>query len=208
MSDRLRDRVRRSGDPGVRVWYPPRHVAFGRRDRAADGYERARQAAADHGYPPTERVTGGRAVAFTGDVLAVLRAEPADPADPAIDERYERLLTDVESALEQLGVDADRGEPPKAFCPGTRSLRADGKIAGLAQRVRAEAAVAAGAVVVRDAAAVAGVLEPVYDALGVPFEPSSVGSLAAAGADADGEEVRRTVEDVLVGDAEARVRET
>lgn len=206
VNERLQKRVQRSGEPALRVWYPPRHVAFGRRDRAAEGYARARQAAADHGFPPTERETGGRAVAFTGDVLAVLRAEPADPAEPAIDERYERLLVDLESGLQSLGVDPARGEPPDSFCPGTRSLQADGKLVGLAQRVRSEVAVVAGAVVVRDPEAVAAVLRPVYEALGLPFDPSSVGSLADVGGEADPQAVRRTIEDALVGDAETSVR--
>lgn len=207
----LVDRVRQSGDPGLRVWYPPRQVAFGRRDRAAHGYARARQAAADHGFPPTERETGGRAVAFTGDVLAVLWAEPADPAEPAIDGRYEQRLGDLEDAVESLGVPAERGEPPDSFCPGTRSLQADGKIAGLAQRVRSEVAITAAAVVVRDPEAVAAVSTPVYEALGVPFDPRSVGSLADAGCEAAPDEVRDDIEGALIGDADpivTHVRDT
>lgn len=198
---RLVDAVAESGEPGVRVWYPPKHVAFGRRDRREAGFDRAQRAAESRGYPPMERETGGRAVAFTGGTLAAVRAEPVDPREPQIDARYERLLGALQSALGDLGVDTARGEPANAFCPGTRSLSAGGKIAGLAQRVTDDVATVAAVVVVRDAAAVRSVLEPVYAALDVSFDPASVGSLAAAGCpDADAV-VRRVVETAVVGDA-------
>jgi lipoate-protein ligase A len=207
----LASRVARTGEPAVRVWYPPCQVVFGRRDRAADGYERAKRAAESRGYPTTVRETGGRAVAFTGDVLALARAESVDAAVTGTDERYERALADLESALAELGVAAERGEPPDSFCPGTRSLSAGGKLVGLAQRVRAEVAVVGGLVVVRDGAAIAAVLDPVYEALDLPFDPASAGSLDGAGGETDRDGARATVEDALVGDAAAtvrRVRET
>ncbi len=83
----------------------------------------------------------------------------------------------------------DEGEPPDSFCPGTHSLQATGKIAGLAQRVRRGVAVTAGVVVVSDHERIADVLEPVYDALGVPFDPNSVGSVASAGGPDDSQRV-------------------
>jgi lipoate-protein ligase A len=186
----------------LRVWYPRPHVAFGRRDARADGYERAREIAADRGYPPMERDTGGRAVAFTGNILAIALAEPADATNAAIDERYERAVATLETALRDLGVDARRGEPPNSFCPGTHSLQTEaGKVAGLAQRVRRDVAIVAGAVVVEDAPAVASGLEPVYEALGVPFDPESVGSLAAsADGPLDSATVREEIEAAFVGD--------
>lgn len=207
----LASRVARTGEPAVRVWYPPRQVAFGRRDRVADGYERAERAAQSRGYPTVLRETGGRAVAFTGDVLAFARVEPAAAAKMGTGDRYERTLRDLESALAGLDVDPERGEPPASFCPGTRSLSTGGKLVGLAQRVRAEVAVVGGVLVLRNEGAMTTVLEPVYAALDVPFDPASVGSLAGSGGVSDHERVRSTVEDALVGDETAavrRVRET
>lgn len=205
----LRTRVAETGESALRVWYPPPQVAFGRRDAAGEGFEAAREAAADAGLPPTERETGGRAVAFTGDVLAVARAEPVDPTAPAIEARYEATLAALEDALDALGVAVERGEPPAAWCPGTRSLRAadgGGKLAGLAQRVRRDVAIVAGAVVVRDADAVADALAPVYDALDVDFDPTSVGSVAAAaGGAVDPGRIRDAVEEVLVGEREPTI---
>jgi len=201
------DRVGRTGDPAVRVWAPHRQVAFGRRDAREAGYDRARAAARERGYDPLERSVGGRAVAYTGtSTLAFARIEPVDGVRGGLDDRYERLTVDVRRALRRLGVAAERGEPDGAFCPGQHSLQRDGKLVGIAQRVRQDAAVASGICVVDERAELADVLAAVYDALGVPFDPKSVGSVAAAGSSGDVESVRSTVEDELVGDRERSVR--
>lgn len=202
----LVERTATDGEPGLRVWYPPRQVSFGRRDRAAEGYDSARTAARERGFPPAERETGGRPVAFTGDVLAVVRAEPVDASEPRIESRYETALGSIRSALAATGVEATRGEPPNSFCPGSHSLQADGKVVGLAQRVQRDVAVVAGALVVRDPGAVAAVIEPVSDALGIEFDPATVGSVATAGGTP--EQVRDEVEAALVDGDDPTVRET
>lgn len=189
----------------VRVWRPHRQVAFGRRDAASDGYERARNLATEHGFPPHERGVGGRAVAYTGDTVAFARVEPIADPRTGIGERYRRVTTDLHVALGRLGVHARTGEPNGAFCPGSHSLQASGKVVGIAQRVRRGAALTAGIVVTRDHEALAGVLERVYEALGVQFVPDAVGSIARAGANGDPETVVRTVESALVGNEEVRV---
>ena len=101
-------------------------------------------------------------------------------------ETVRRLVQKRSASDATVGVDASEGEPPDSFCPGTHSLQADGKVVGIAQRVRQDVALTAGLVVVRDHDAVAAVLSPVYDALGVPFDPASVGSVARAGGTVDG----------------------
>ena len=178
------DRTAETGEAGLRVWQPPRKVAFGRRDGNRAGYERARTHATRRGYTPVERSVGGHAVAFTGTTVAFALAEPVDDARLGINERYERTTSLLDSALAELGVETEQGEPEGAFCPGTHSLSATGKVAGLAQRVRTDVAVVSGVVVVRDHEAIADLLDPVYDALGVPFERDAVGSIARAGGEA------------------------
>ncbi len=201
----LAARVAATGEPGLRCWRPHRQVAFGRRDRRAPGYDRARRAARDHGYAVLERAVGGRAVAYTGRTVAFALAEPTTASRGGIDARYDRVLGAVERALRTAGVTVRRGEPPDAFCPGSHSLQAEGKLAGLAQRVKQDVALTAGAVVVRDHEPIATVLDPVYDALGVSFDPASVGSVARAGGDTDG--FRDTLEAALVGDRPVTGRE-
>ncbi len=202
VSERLLD-VAAAGDPAVRVWTPHRQVAFGRRDACLEGYDRARDVARERGFPPVERSVGGRAVAYDGaTTLAFARAEPVADFRRGTDERYERLTSDVERALEGLGVALERGEPEDSFCPGTHSLQAGGvaagKLVGIAQRVRSDAAVASGILIVDDGELV-DVLEAVYGALAVPFDPDSVGSVAAAGGPSDPDRVREALEDALVG---------
>ncbi len=212
-----------SGTPAVRVWRPHRQVAFGRRDARLEGYEGARAVARTHGFQPVERSVGGRAVAYDGETtLAFARAEPVEDFRQGTDDRYERLTTDLERAVERLGVDAVRGEPGDSFCPGAHSLSVVDsssdvdspssaelrKIVGIAQRVQQEAALASGIVLVENRDELAAVLEGVYGALEVPFDPASVGSIAdrgrtEAGPRSDGrldtERVRRVLEEMLVG---------
>ena len=197
--------VAADGDAAVRVWTPHRQVAFGRRDAREDGYEAAREAASDRGFPPVERSVGGRAVAYAGTTLAFALAEPIDDLREGLDDRYERATAAIERALREVGVETERGEPDDSFCPGTHSLQCDGKVVGIAQRVRQDAALTAGVVVTDVRDAIAAVLDDVYGALGVPFDPDSVGSVAAAGGTGDPERVRTAIEREFVGDADAAV---
>jgi len=197
------------GTPGLRVWTPPRQVAFGRRDVREPGFERATRIAAERGFEPIERDVGGRAVAYSGDTLAFAHAFPLgddfgdDRGLGSIPGRYERASETVLGALRGLGADVSRGEPPESFCPGDHSVRAadGGKVAGIAQQVRGDAALVAGCVVVTegDARRLADITAPVYDALGVPFDPETVGSVADAGGPEDSNPVARALEDAFVG---------
>jgi lipoate-protein ligase A len=179
--------VAATGESGFRAWTPSRQVAFGRRDVGSDGYGAAAEAARVRGFPPLERDVGGRAVAYDGDVVAFAHAVPVGDDGRGIAERYAAATETVGSALASLGAAVATGEPPDSFCPGDHSLRVrdGGKVAGVAQRVRRDAALVGGCVVVRSAPELRDVLDAVYDALGVPFDAGSVGSVAAAGGPAD-----------------------
>ncbi|SEW21190.1 lipoyl protein ligase domain-containing protein [Natrinema salifodinae] len=216
--------VAADGDPAVRVWTPHRQVAFGRRDARREGYDRAREFARERGFPPVERDVGGRAVAYDGTTtLAFARAEPVADLRTGTTDRYERATAALERALRTLGLEPVRGEPDDSFCPGTHSLSvavartepkasADGagddetgaprrKLVGIAQRVRSDAALTAGIALVANREELADVLDEVYGALDVPFDPSSVGTVADAGGPSDPETVRTAIEESLIGDA-------
>lgn len=204
-SERLVEAVGADREPAVRVWTPHRQVAFGRRDANEAGYRSARRRASQRGFPPVEREVGGRAVAYTGATVAFARAVPVADPRSGLGERYDAATADLLGALDALGVAATEGEPPDSFCPGSHSVQApaDGrerKLAGLAQRVHSDVAVVAGVLATDDHEAIADVLAPVYDALDVPLDPGTVGSVGRAGGDGDPETVRRTVEAALVGD--------
>ncbi len=100
---------------------------------------------------------------------------------------------------------AQRGEPAQSFCPGDYSLQWKGKIAGIAQRVRTGAALVSGVVIVDDHDEIAGVLDPIYAALDVPFDPDSVGSIDKVDGDSDPKHVIETIEGMLVGEADVTV---
>ena len=71
------------------------------------------------------------------------------------------------------------GEVPGEYCPGAFSVNAGGriKLAGVGQRLIAGAAHLGGVLVVRDTAAVRDVLIPVYEALGLDWDPATTGSV-------------------------------
>ncbi|QDX40059.1 lipoate--protein ligase family protein [Salarchaeum sp. JOR-1] len=200
VTKRLVEQVGAAGEPAVRVWRPDRQVAFGRRDARADGYRAAREAAREHGFASVERSVGGRAVAYTGSTVAFARIEPIADIRTGLEERYEAMVSDVQRACWRLGAPAQRGEPPESFCPGAYSLQYRGKLAGVAQRVTSNAALVSGVLVVDDHREIGRVLDDVYGALGVPFDPRSVGSLERAGATADPVEVLSELEAALAGE--------
>lgn len=207
------DRTGETEVPGFRAWTPHRQVAFGRRDAREPGYDRARAAAERRGYAAVERSVGGRAVAYTGTTVAFAHAVPVGDSRTGIADRYGAATEAVERALESLGAAVRPGEPPDAFCPGDHSLRGAragdgrggtdgpgaGKVAGLAQRVRGDAALVAGVVIPTDRAELAAAYDPVYRALGAPFDPDSVGSVADCGGPADPEATVRALEGAFAG---------
>jgi len=203
------------GTPGLRVWTPPRQVAFGRRDAREPGFERAKRIAAERGFEPIERDVGGRAVAYPGDTLAFAHAIPLGdgPGSGSIAARYERATETVLDALRSLGADVARGEPEESFCPGDHSVRVagGGKVAGIAQRVRGDAALVAGYLVVTraDARDIADGTAAVYGALGVPFDPGTVGSVSESGGPGRPKPVALALEEAFIdgpwGDGDPRI---
>jgi lipoate-protein ligase A len=201
------DTVEEREEAALRVWRPHRQIAFGRRDARSDNYGRACEAARERGYAVRERDVGGRAVAYTGRTVAVAAATPVEDARGAIQARYDDASDRLQDALARLGIDATTGEPPDSFCPGSHSLQSGGKIVGIAQRVHRQVAVVAAIVLVTDHDAIRKVLDPVYDALGIPFDPDSVGSVARAGGTTDPEAVIGAITDAFVGDHDTTVKQ-
>lgn len=201
------ERAVAADESALRVWRPPRQLSFGRRDAREPGYSEAREIAAGAGFPPRERRTGGRAVAHTGTTVAFALATPIDDIRVGLGERYDDAAMAVQRALWRLGVPAQQGEPADSFCAGNHSLSWRGKLAGLAQRVTRGAALVGGVVIVDGHDAIADVLEPVYGALDVPFDPDTVSSIERAGGRADPDEVVDTIETTLVDGREVEVED-
>lgn len=166
----------------MRVHRTGRILAFGRIDRLSPGYPEALEIAREHGYEPIERMAGGRAAVFHEGTLAFSRASREPTLRAGTTERFAEVTEVVVGALRRLGLDARVGEVPGEYCPGAWSVNAGGrtKLAGIGQRVVAGGAHVGGVLVYRDAEAIRAVLVPVYEALGLEWDPATAGSVADA----------------------------
>jgi octanoyl-[GcvH]:protein N-octanoyltransferase len=185
-----------------RLGRPGPMVAFGRRDVAAPGYPAAVQAARAGGFEAVERLAGGRAAVFHEGTVAIAHATRDRDPTSRTRARFEGAARLVAAALRSLGVDARVGEVEGEYCPGEHSVNAGGrvKLAGIGQRLIKGAAHLGGVIVVRGGVRVRDVLVPVYDALGLAWDPSTVGSVEAELGRAD----LATVEHALLAELSAR----
>jgi octanoyl-[GcvH]:protein N-octanoyltransferase len=163
----------------LRLHRTGRVLAFGRRDAAADGFEAAVRAARAAGFQPIVRLAGGRAAVYHDGTIALSAAIP-DPRPAArTHARFEWLSETCAAALRGLGVDARVGEVPGEYCPGAWSVNSAGrsKLIGIGQRIISGAAHLGVVIVVRDSALVREALVPVYEALGLAWDPATAGSV-------------------------------
>jgi octanoyl-[GcvH]:protein N-octanoyltransferase len=184
--------------PTVRVHRPGREVAFGRQDIASPGYEAAAEAARAAGFAAVERLAGGRAAVFHEGTIAFARSY-SDPQPPKRTyARFEEMADLIADALRELGADARVGEVPGEYCPGAYSVNARGKskLAGIGQRMIRGGAHMGGVVVASGGREIARVLEPVYRALELDWDPATSGSVS----DEIGREVDAgEIEEALIG---------
>jgi lipoate-protein ligase A len=164
----------------LRLYRPGPIVAFGPRDRVAPGFADAVAAARTLGFGTVERLAGGRAAVFHEGTLAFSWAIPDPRAREGIRSRFQAVAEILVEGMRSLGVDARIGEVPGEYCPGEHSINARGrtKLMGVGQRIVDGAAHVGGVIVVTGATRVREVLLPVYEALGLDWDPGTVGSLA------------------------------
>lgn len=162
-------------------------VAFGRLDKLRPGYREAVAIARRHGYEAVERLAGGRAAVFHEGSISFSLATREAGAYAGTKPRFSTMADTVAAALTSLGVDARVGEVEGEYCPGEYSVNARGaaKLAGIGQRVISGGAHMGGVLVVRGAERIRSVLEPVYEALEVEWEPATTGSVALELGEAD-----------------------
>jgi octanoyl-[GcvH]:protein N-octanoyltransferase len=163
----------------LRLYRPDDVLAFSGLDAASPGFAEAVAAARAAGFAPALRLAGGRAAVFHSETLAFAWAMPVAELRDGIQARFDALAELVAAALRRLGVDARVGEVPGEYCPGAHSVNARGrvKLMGVGQRVVRGAAHVGGVIVVGGSARVRAVLEPVYGALGLPFDPATAGAV-------------------------------
>jgi octanoyl-[GcvH]:protein N-octanoyltransferase len=166
--------------PTLRLHSPGRVLAFSRRDRAARGYPEAAHRARERGYQPVLRLAGGRAAVFHDLTLACAWAVPDPRPARRTTQRFRALAELLAEVMRRLGVDARVGEIPGEYCPGAWSVNAGGrtKLAGIGQRLIAGAAHRGAVIVVAESQRVRDALVPVYEALGLEWDPATTGSIA------------------------------
>ena len=164
----------------LRVARPGAMVAFAKQDAVARGYAKAVHAARAGGFEAVLRLAGGRAAVFHEGTIALAHAVPHPDPRAGIHSRFEWTAGLLARALRRVGIDARVGEVPGEYCPGGYSVNARGavKLAGIGQRIIAGGSHLGGVIVVAGAARVRDVLVPVYEALGLAWDPSTVGAVA------------------------------
>jgi lipoate-protein ligase A len=180
VSHALLDRVSAGEEPEtVRLHRPGAIVAFGPVDRHAAGFADAVAAARAAGFGCILRLAGGRAAVFHEDTIAFSWVIPDPSPRTGIRGRFAELAAIVAAAFADLGVDARVGEVPGEYCPGEFSVNARGatKLMGVGQRLVLRAAHVGGVIVVDGSDRVRDVLVPVYEALALPWDPATAGSL-------------------------------
>jgi len=172
----------------LRLYTPGREVAFGRRDKVSPRYAAACRAATAAGFLGIERLAGGRAAAFTEHTVAFALALPDPSPRESIRSHFTATAEAVVGALRRLGVTAMVGEIPGEYCPGSHSINHGGriKLMGVGQRLARYATHIGGVIVAARSDLIRRALIPVYEALDVPWDPSTAGAIddvaAAVGA--------------------------
>jgi octanoyl-[GcvH]:protein N-octanoyltransferase len=163
----------------LRIARPGTAVAFAKRDAVAPGYEAAVRAARAHGFDATLRLAGGRAAIFHDGTMEIGHAVPDDEPRAGIHERFERTAERLARTLVSVGVDARVGEVAGEYCPGRYSVNARGaaKLAGIGQRVVGGGSHTGVVLVIEGEDRITSVLDPVYAALGLDWEPAVTGSV-------------------------------
>ena len=163
----------------LRLYRPGPTVAFGRLDALRDGWPRAIAAARDHGYAPILRAPGGHAAAYDEGTVGFDLVVRTDSTLTAAHPLFRSTSDALAAALASVGVDARVGAVPGEYCRGDYTLNADGvlKLAGTAQRAIRGASLLAGFVTVSGADRLRALLVDVYAALGLDWEPRSLGAL-------------------------------
>ncbi|HEX2102469.1 MAG TPA: hypothetical protein VHF51_02365 [Solirubrobacteraceae bacterium] len=201
--------ARREIGPTLRLYRPGATVAFGRLDRLRPGFAAAVAAARAHGFEPVLRQPGGHAAAYDTGALCLDVVRPEAEAIPALQARFAAAAELLAGALRAVGVDARVGEVPGEYCPGAWTVNARGrvKVAGTAQRVVRGASLLGAVVLVGGGARVRAVLDDVYAALGLGWDPATAGAAGDDVPDLTVEAVQRAVLDAYAAREAGRLRE-
>jgi lipoate-protein ligase A len=205
VSEAILERVAAGLDPPtLRLHRPGRELALSKQDAVSPGFAAAVEAGRAAGFEPVLRLAGGRAAAFHEGTLAFSLATRVEDPARTTRARFEHAAGAVTAALRALGVDAQVGEVPGEYCPGAWSVNArqDTKLAGIGQRQVSGGAHVGGVLVVGGSERLRDLLVAVYDALGLAWDPRTVGSVE----DEIGPTPLESVEDSLLAEIGRQTR--
>jgi lipoate-protein ligase A len=111
--------------------------------------------------------------------MEIGHAVPDPEPRAGIHDRFAATANRLAAALARLGVDARVGEVDGEYCPGRYSVNARGaaKVAGIGQRVVGGGSHTGVVLVVEGEERINAVLEPVYAALSLDWDPAVSGSV-------------------------------
>ena len=169
-----------------------------------DSSARCRPRASRHGFAPVLRAQGGRAAAYDEGCLVIDEIMPASDSMSGIQERF---AADARAPRRHAAAPRrrrPRRQVPGEYCPGpfTVNARGERKLAGSAQRLVRGGWLLSTVIVVTAPSALRAVLTDVYDALGLDWDPATVGAVAD---EAPGGRVGRSVETARSSPATRRV---
>lgn len=188
--------ARELGDArALRIHTPLPTLAMSRWESRQPGFAAASDAARRLGFAPAIRPTGGRAAAYDETCLVfdlVVREDEGIDPQPLFASTSARLA----SELADMGVDARVGAVPGEYCPGEYSINARGavKLIGTSQRAVRGARLLSGVIALGAVDHLLPVLNAANTALGLDWDPSTFGGLAAEIGRVD----RQTVVDALI----------
>lgn len=134
--EQLGGKVRDTINTLLMVWRAPCALVVGRTDARLPGFERAAADLGRQGWPVIVRRSGGTACPVSPGTLQIALARRA-AAGSGIEPGYRELSGLISRLLSDLGLVADIGERPDAFCPGRYDMGVGPrKFAGLAQHWR------------------------------------------------------------------------
>ena len=178
--------VRRASEGAIeealRIYRPAAPVVvFGRRDTRLPGFAAAVTTAREAGFEPLVRAVGGRPVAYTTEALVVDHVRHERLAPDGMETRFAQYGDLYAGLLRDLGIDARVGAVPGEYCPGAHSVNARGvvKLIGTGQRVVRCGWLFSALIVLGDDERWRPWLTEISRQLELPFDPASVGSVAA-----------------------------
>ncbi len=174
----LLDETSRTGKSYLWVWNPLKQLALSPSSLNRNGVSEAIKHAERKGFPAVERITGGGPVPHNGRTVSFVYTDRIDNTDIGLNDRYREITSNLSDLLGSLDISVSCGESMGEFCPGQYSIHAEGKIAGVAQRLKRNSALTSGVVVIEYNEGYRELTKSVYEYIGLDFRDETMDSVS------------------------------